>query len=156
MRTDSGVLDYFEETTREFMVRRLSETENWWKACIPQEIRNNAEQRHEDAKKMSDVLNKPVYEVWHYINFDGYGKIIAKKDNWKNYFEGVFLEKQIFEYKMRVILSLRNDVRHGRSLDHVNSLRLRMHCYDILSQIYEKDSTLQYDRDTLIAHTGLD
>ena len=57
---------------------------------------------------------------------------------------------------MRIILSLRNDVKHGRDLDHINSLRLRIHCYDILSQIYEKDSGLQYDRDSLIANTGLD
>ncbi len=56
---------------------------------------------------------------------------------------------------MKVILSLRNDVRHGRNLDHVNSLRLRIHCYDILSQIYEKDDTLSYDMDSLVTHTGL-
>ena len=156
LTTDSKVLDYFEETTREFVVRKLSGTKNWWKACIPQEIRNHADKRHEDAKKMSDVLNKPTYEVWHYINFDGYGRIIAKKDNWKSYFESVFIDKQVFEHKMRIILSLRNDVKHGRGLDHINSLRLRIHCYDILSQIYEKDSGLQYDRDSLIANAGLD
>ena len=57
---------------------------------------------------------------------------------------------------MRVILSLRNDVRHGRDLDRINSLRLRLHCYDILSQIYEKDGSLQYDKDGLIANVGLD
>ena len=105
---------------------------------------------------MSDVLNKPAYEVWHYINFDGYGRIIAKKDNWKSHFESVFIDKPVLEHKMRIILSLRNDVKHGRSLDHINSLRLRIHCYDILSQIYEKDSSLQYDKDILIANTGLD
>ncbi len=134
----------------------LSGTNNWWKSCIPQEIRNNADKRHEDEKKMADVLNKPAYEAWHYVNFDGYGKIIAKRDNWKNYFEGIFLDKHVFEYKMKVILSLRNDVRHGRNLDHVNSLRLRIHCYDILSQMYEKDRTLLYDKDSLVANTGLD
>ena len=128
----------------------------WPVLCIPQEIRNHADKRHEDAKKMSDVLNKPTYEVWHYINFDGYGRIIAKKDNWKSHFESVFIDKQIFEHKMRIILSLRNDVKHGRDLDHINSLRLRIHCYDILSQIYEKDNSLQYDRNSLIANTGLD
>ena len=34
LTTDSKVLDYFEETTREFVVRKLSGTKNWWKACI--------------------------------------------------------------------------------------------------------------------------
>ena len=57
------MLDYFEETMRDFMVRRLSDTKNWWKACVPQEIRTHAEKRHKDAEKMSDVLNKPVYDV---------------------------------------------------------------------------------------------
>ena len=156
LRTDSGMLDYFEETMRDFMARRLSDTKNWWKACVPQEIRTHAEKRHKDAEKMSDVLNKPVYDVWHYLNFDGYGRIITKKDNWKSYFESIFVERAVFEYKMRVILSLRNDVRHGRDLDHINNLRLRLHCYDILSQIYEKDSSLQYDKDGLIANIGLD
>ena len=78
------------------------------------------------------------------------GRIIAKKDNWKSHFESVFIDKPVLEHKMRIILSLRNDVKHGRSLDQLNSLRLRIHCYDILSQIYEKDSSLQYDKDILM------
>lgn len=134
---DSQVLDYFETVMKDFLVGRLSRIKDWWDACIPPEIREDASQRHERAKKTNDVLNKPDYRAVDYINFDGYEKIISRKDNWRDHFEEVFLDKPIFEHKMRVILSLRNDIRHGRSLDEINSIRLRLHCYDVLSQIHE-------------------
>ncbi len=146
---DSQVLDYFEVTMKDFIVERLSDTDNWWNACIPPEIREDASQRHQRTKKINDVLNKPDYGIVEYINFDGYEKIISRKDNWRNHFEAVFVDKTVFEYKMRVVLSLRNDIRHGRQLDEINRIRLRLHCYDILSQIYE---TRKADKD---AHNAM-
>lgn len=131
------VLNYFETVLREFITERLSNTENWWNACIPPEVREDTTKRYEAAKKSNDLLNKQDYTLMQYLNFDNYGRIIARRDNWRNYFEEVFLEKTLFEYKIRIIQSLRNDVRHARPLNHINRLRLRLHCYDILSQIYE-------------------
>lgn len=151
---NSKVLDYFESEMKDFIVKRLSRVENWWNVCIPPEIRKDASQRHERAKKINDILNKPNYDVIEYLNFDGYERIISRRDNWKEHFEDIFLDSKIFSYKMHVILSLRNDIRHGRKLDEINSARLRIQCYDILSQIYEKMSPDNYDRKTLAQEFG--
>ena len=152
---DSQILDYLETTVKDFITERLSSTDNWWNACIPPEIRQDTDQRYQRAKKINDVLNKPEYGMIEYLNFDCYERIISRKDNWQKYFEEVFHEKMIFEYKMRIILSLRNDVRHGRSLNHINRIRLRLHCYDILSQIYESGKSDADDHDTLVKKLDL-
>lgn len=151
---NSQLLDYFETIVKDFIIERLLPIQNWWNTCIPPEIRKNASQRYEGAKKVNDILNKPDYKITEYINFDGYEKIISRRDNWKAYFEEVFLDKPIFEHKMRIILSLRNDIRHGRQLNEVNSLRLRLNCYDILSQIYEAIRPDTYDRNAMLQKLG--
>ena len=153
---DSGVLDYFESIMKNFIVDRLSSTKDWWNACIPPEIRSDALERYEFAQKTNDVLNKPTYDKVDYLSFDSYGKIMLRKDNWKNYFEAVFIDKTIFDYKMRIIQSLRNDIRHGRPIDKVNSLRLRIHCYDVLSQIHETGPSEGGQRSILAEKLGLD
>lgn len=152
---DSQLLDYFEKIVKDFIVETISNTNNWWAEYIPQQIREEASQRYQRSKKISNVLNKEDYEIIHYINFDSYEKIISRKDNWRKHFEDIFVEKGIFEYKMQIILSLRNDIRHGRSLNVINKIRLRLHCYDIISQIFEaKDSDGQNFRKELMQKLG--
>ena len=151
---NSAVLNYFESEMKDFIVKRLSHVKNWWNACIPPKIREDASQRYQNDKKVNDILNKPDFVMVDYLNFDGYEKIIARQDNWNTYFEDVFLDKSIFLYKMRVLLSLRNDIRHGRTLDEINSIRLRIHCYDILSQIHETIYPDKYDRNAMLQKLG--
>lgn len=135
--SSSEVLDAFEPLLRNFIVERLSSVEGWEGACLPGDVRRAAEQRHQHEKKMNDVLNKPDHSMFDYVNFDAYERIITRRDNWRNHFEPVFRRKDVFSYKMEIIRSVRNDARHARDLDYVNRLRLRLHCYDIISQIYE-------------------
>ena len=135
--SSSEVLDAFEPLLRNFIVETLSSVKDWEKVCLPGDIRKDAEQRHQHEKKMSDVLNKPARSMFDYVNFDAYERIVTRRDNWRNHFEPVFRRRDVFSYKMEVIRSVRNDARHARGLDNVNRLRLRLHCYDIISQIYE-------------------
>ena len=150
----SQVLDYLESELRGFILRRLEPVENWINVCLPADIRTGAAERLEHEQKMSDVLNKPGYTMMDYVNFDAYMRIIMRRDNWRTYFGDIFVSKSIFEHKMTVIQSLRNDVRHGRRLDHVNEIRLRLHCYDILSQIYEAEKP-SFRRSALARKLGL-
>lgn len=153
---DSQVIDHFEKAMRDFIIGRLSGSgDNWWDARVPPEIRDDASERHRRARKINDVLNKPAYDLVDYINFDGYEKIISRKDNWRDIFEETFLEKSVFEYKMRIVLSLRNDIKHGRAPDPVNSTRLRLHCYDLLSQICESGGAGEDARAALAEKFGL-
>ncbi len=153
--TDSQVLNYFETVMKNFVMYKLSHTDDWIKRCIPPEIRDEMNKRHDRAKKINNVLNKPSYGIIEYINFDGYERIISRKDNWGQYFEKVFLDKTVFTYKMNVLLSLRNDIRHGRQLNNINRIRLRLHCYDILAQIHESGMPDSEDNDTIMNKLGL-
>ena len=151
----SQILDYFENTIKDFIIRILSSTNNWENACISADIRKDADARYAQARDMDNVLNKPDYVMMDFVNFDAYEKIITRRDNWQTYFAGVFLLKHVFAYKMDIIRSLRNDIRHGRSLDPVNEIRLRLHCYDILSQIYESDTSKRFQRKRLARKLNL-
>lgn len=64
--------------------------------------------------------------------------------------------KSVFDHKIMVIQSLRNDVRHGRKLDGVNRIRLRLHCYDILSQVREAGLLDEADDEAPVGRCGLD
>lgn len=153
--SDSQILDYFERIMKDFVIERLSKTDGWVEKCIPPEIREHMTQRHDKAKKIDDLLNKPQYDVIQYINFDAYERIISRKDNWREYFEDIFLDRMIFSYKMQILLSLRNDIRHGRQLNGVNRLRLRLHCYDILAQVHESGMQGTDDHDALFDKLGM-
>jgi len=152
---DATVLGKFEESLKNFIVGRLSNTDNWWNVCIPQHVRTTTNERFKRAQKANDYLNKPEFDVTDYLDFDAYESIITKKDNWKKYFADVFIDVSIFKHKMLVLLSLRNDVMHGRTLNQINKIRLRLHCYDLLSQIYGNQES-QMDDDALLRMLGLD
>jgi len=153
---DSQILDYFEASMKDFIVKSLSGTDDWWGRCVPHQVRSDAQQRCEQARSMNDVLNKLDCGIVEYVNFDGYERIISRRDNWRNHVERIFVVKSVFDYKVRIIQSLRNDVRHGRKLDAVNRIRLRLHCYDILSQVLEAGLLGEAGSDELMAKCGLD
>lgn len=129
---DAAVVSRFEKAIRDFVEARLSASgDNWWASRVPAALRQTAAARHKSTRTLDRVLGKPDRAVADYLGFDAYEKIIARRDNWREVFGPVFHDKQVFQYKMRIILSLRNDVMHHKPLDAVNSLRLRLHCYDI-------------------------
>ncbi len=154
---DATVVGKFEESLRNFVVERLSNADNWWTACIPQHVRAAADDRFRRAQKANNYLNKPDFDVTDYLNFDDYESIITKKDNWKKHFADVFIDERVFRHKMDTLLSLRNDVMHGRTLNQINKLRLRLHCYDLLSQIHENPKQeRRIENDDLLRMLGLD
>lgn len=129
---DTLVVSRFEKAIRKFVVDRLSDAyDDWWALGVTSTLRQNAEVRHKTTKTLNKVLGKPDYDRADYLGFDAYGKIILRRDNWRRIFGAVFHDKPVFQHKMRIILSLRNDVVHNKPLDPVNRLRLRLHCYDI-------------------------
>ena len=153
--SNSDVLDYFEAVIKDVIIKRLATAEGWEKSCIPADVREDATERYERTKRLDNVLNKPERDLIDLINFDAYHRIITRKDNWRSHFEEVFLEREVFSYKMRIIQSLRNDIRHGRKIDRVNEIRVRLHCYDILAQVYEAGGRGEFSHDALAEKLGL-
>ena len=129
---DAAVVTRFEKAIREFAVERLSASGgDWWASRVPAALRQTAAARHKSTRTLDKVLGKPDRAEADYLGFDAYEKIISRRDNWREIFGPVFQDKPVFQYKMRIILSLRNDVMHHKPLDRINSIRLRLHCYDI-------------------------
>lgn len=133
---DAAVVSRFEKTIRDFVAARLSASgDNWWASRVPAALRQTAAARHKSTRTLDRVLGKPDRAEADYLGFDAYEKIIARRDNWREVFGPVLRDKPVFQHKMRIILSLRNDVMHHKPLDTINSLRLRLHCYDIAELI---------------------
>ena len=129
---DALVVSRFEKSIKKFVVARLSDAyDDWWMSGVTSTLRQHAEARHKATKTLNKVLGKPDYGRADYLGFDAYGKIILRRDNWRRVFGPIFHDKPVFQHKMRIILSLRNDVMHNKPLDPINRLRLRLHCYDI-------------------------
>ena len=129
---DVVVVARFEKSIREFVVDRLSSAHgDWWTSRVPATLRQSAAERHASTRTLNGILGKPDRVEADYLGFDAYEKIISRRDNWREVFGPVFQDKPIFQHKMKIILSLRNDVMHHKPLDRINSLRLRLHCYDI-------------------------
>ena len=129
---DAAVVARFEKSIREFVVGRLSLAHgDWWTSRVPAALREAAAARHASTRTLDRVLGKPDRAEADYLGFDAYEKIVARRDNWREIFGAIFQDKPVFQHKMRVILSLRNDVMHHKPLDLINSLRLRLHCYDV-------------------------
>lgn len=129
---DTAVVARFEKSIREFVVGRLSAAHgDWWTSRVPAALRQNAASRHASTKALNRVLGKPDHAEADCLGFDAYEKIIARRDNWREIFGPILHDKPVFQHKMRIILSLRNDVMHHKPLDRINSIRLRLHCYDI-------------------------
>jgi len=64
---DSRMLDCFEAQMKDFIVKSLSDTDDWRDRCVPHRVRDEALQRYEQAKSMNDVFNKPDYGIVEYI-----------------------------------------------------------------------------------------
>lgn len=129
---DVLVVARFEKSIREFVVGKLSAAHgDWWASRVPAALRQGAAERHASTRTLDGILGKPDRAEADYLGFDAYEKIVARRDNWREVFGPVFQDKPVFQHKMRIILSLRNDVMHHKPLDRINSLRLRLHCYDI-------------------------
>ena len=129
---DTLVVSRFEKSIKKFVVGCLSNAyDDWWASGVTGAMRQQAEARLDATKTLNKVLGKPDHSRADYLGFDAYGKIIMRRDNWRRVFGPIFHDKPVFQHKMRIILSLRNDVMHNKPLDPINRLRLRLHCYDI-------------------------
>ena len=137
---DAAVVLRLENSLKAFIKSRLSGVyDDWWKSGVPHNLRKAAEDRRKSTEPLNRALGKPRHDAFDYLGFDSYEKIILRRDNWRTVFAPVFHDKPLIQHKLRIILSLRNDVMHNKPLDPVNRLRLRLHCYDIASLIAGAD-----------------
>ncbi len=126
------VLILVEQSLRDVIESRLGELhgEDWWKRCVPEDVRRDCEWRKLEREKPSDVVLHPIY----YANVYDYGKIITRNDNWRDVFSLVFGNKKEFEVCIQWVGDGRNPIAHTRPISDESyrmfitaALRIRSH-----------------------------
>lgn len=128
------VLKQLEENLRKIIKEKLSNiSSNWWKERIPQDVRENAEQRK--AKNESPWSWLKQGELIDYVDFTDYAKIITKRDNWNEIFAKIFHNKETLEAKLKELEPIRNSIMHSRNLTSKQNKRLHLYSDDIIGMI---------------------
>ncbi len=131
-----NMLKDLECALREFIVSKLSSTtKNWWKQKIPNDVRQEAEERKSRNAALWPWLEEEELHPIHYASFPDYVKIITRSDNWKQIFSVHFVDKNIISSKLRELEPIRNNVAHFRELRKPHKAKLRLYSKEILDCI---------------------
>lgn len=131
------LLRKLETELRYFIECSLSNlSKNWWKEKIPDDVRNNAEERKNRNENLWPWYNinqnlPPIA----YIDFSDYIKIISRRDNWQEVFKDVFKNKEWITTKLNELEPIRNAIAHNRPLTEESIQRLKLNVNDILKAI---------------------
>lgn len=111
------LLDILETDLRNLIVNELSTiTSGWWKQRVPLDVRRNAQIRKEERERPYHGRVQQNLDVWWYLDFSDYGKIICMKTNWEDVFKVFFQRQDAVSVKLDEIRIFRNDIAHHRSL----------------------------------------
>ncbi len=112
-----SLLRGLEEKLRMLIEQSLSRlSEKWWKERIPDDVRQQAE----DRKRRNDMLwpwmvGANLHPI-HYVDFSDYVKIILRRDNWREVFALIFRDNEIVSAKLPELEPIRNALAHSHSL----------------------------------------
>jgi len=128
------LINLLEVKIRELIVKFLATQENWW-TTLPQDIQDNAKWREEKDSKNQKIMRMNKHAKIDQIDFEDLGKIISKKDFWKNHFKDIFLDEKQILTKLKEISTIRNQIAHSKSISKDNEQRIRIYCKDIFELI---------------------
>ncbi len=127
------LISEFEQKVRGFIKIQLEKSygEDWWNQCIPQDVKEMAEKRKSNKRK---VEPKREYNVLDFHNFFDYNNIMLNKKNWNNVFKGFFHEKYVVQAPFEKLSNIRNDIAHNRFIEE-DYERCKTYIEDILKFI---------------------
>lgn len=136
-RKDSAyiILNTLENKLRLLIATELDKiTKEWWKQRIPDDVRNNAEDRkaRNDNPWPWHANDDPLIS---YLDFNDYVKVITKRDNWRDVFQKVFVDSELTSAKLRELDPIRKKIAHNRDLSEIDNARLELHANDLLTAI---------------------
>jgi len=118
---------------RRFVQSKLEATTlNWWKECIPDDVKRTAEERKANNETLWPWYTQKNLHSIHYVDFPDYVKIITRRDNWNQVFELVFKDKEIVSAKLRELEPIRNSIAHSRELSAEEGDKLRIYAREII------------------------
>ena len=86
-------------------------------------------------------MGEREYPLICYVDFTDYGKIILRKDNWRDVFEKIFKDKTILQAKLRELEPIRNDIAHNRKLNVEQFEILKLYSKHIIRCIEEREKS---------------
>lgn len=127
-----AILKTLETMLRKCIQTRLqSITPDWWKIRIPEDVRQNAEDRKSRNEKPWPWIDQKDFHLINYVDFTDYAKIIRRKDNWNEAFKHVFGDPEIISAKLKELEPIRNVIAHNRELTNRDMKRLEYLASDI-------------------------
>lgn len=131
------VLKNLESELREFIQDKLQGiSKNWWDERVPQDVRKSAEDRRESKTSLWPWTVQENLHPIHYINFPEYSKIITKRDNWREVFSELFVDREIIAAKLRELEPVRNKIAHMRDLSESEISKLKLYSTEIRNCLY--------------------
>lgn len=125
----------FENMVREFISKKLLEnsSENWWKECVSEKIRNKAESRREEENKIR--WHTPRGDnIMNYTEFGDLISIIRTSENWP-FFEPHIHSIEWAEQIIKTLERSRNVIMHSGELVNQDIERIGMYIRDWLNQV---------------------
>ena len=129
------IISNLEIRLREFLIAEMEELfgQSWMKQRVPGEIHTQWKQKRDTAVKKGEK-EQPII---CYADFTDYEKIITRKDNWKDTFEGKFLNVMDVQVSFMRLYPIRNCTMHTRPLTKEDFLLLTVETHRILRAIGE-------------------
>lgn len=111
------IIHELEQLLRISIKKELSSfSPNWWNSLIPFKLRQQAESRKRNEEHEFSSIEKDVFA---YLEFSDYIKIITYKQNWNLIFEPIFKDKDTLTKTFKILTYIRNTVSHGRKLNNI-------------------------------------
>jgi hypothetical protein len=127
------IISNLEIRLREFLVEVMEKVfgQSWTKQRVPGEIYKQWKEKRDIAKSKGEK-EQPI--LW-YADFTDYERIITRKDNWKETFEGKFINVMDVQVSFQRLYPIRNCTMHTRPLTKEDFLLLTVEAQRILRAI---------------------
>ncbi len=127
------IISNLEIRLREFLIEVMESVfgQSWMKQRVPGEIYKQWREKRDSAMSKGED-EQPI--LW-YADFTDYERIITRKDNWKDTFEGKFLNMIDVQVSFQRLYPIRNCTMHTRPLTKEDFLLLTVEAQRILRAI---------------------
>lgn len=111
-RRCQDILDTFERRLRSYVESKLFGLfgPKWWRQRVPGEVKDATNARKTTREIGSAEKHHPI----HYTTIGELKIVITKSDNWEDAFEADFFNRTHLETMLEFVMTVRNDVDHGR------------------------------------------
>ena len=131
-------LKHLEFSLRISIEKALSEiSADWWNERIPNDVKQNAENRKRRNEKQWPWTAVDNLQVIHYIDFPDYAKIITRRDNWNAVFEKIFGNSERLTLKLNELEPIRNAIAHSRNISQRDILKLQLYTEEIATALLQ-------------------